>query len=181
MRVDAQASSDDIDIAIRELEWGMEHGAKVVNLPVEPTSVGKSPFDPMYDPIWARIDEAGLRVAIHLHGRARHEGMKEWGEDAATPYPRYDAFQWTLWWSDRPIMEMVGAMIFHNLFGRFPNVRVLIAEYGAVWLPYMLRKMDHAFALGPVRDSNDPRAFTHASCTASSASASSPPSQRAKR
>jgi predicted TIM-barrel fold metal-dependent hydrolase len=138
----------DIDTALREIEWGLEHGAKVVNLPVSPTFDGKSPFDPVYDPIWARINEANLRVAIHLHGTARHEGMKEWSEDPTTPYPRYDAMQWTLWWSDRPIMEMVGAMIFHNLFGRFPNVKVLIAEYGAVWLPYMLRKMDHAFALG---------------------------------
>jgi predicted TIM-barrel fold metal-dependent hydrolase len=102
----------------------------------------------MYDPIWARIDEAGVRVAVHLHQRARHEGMAAWSEDPATPYPRYDAFQWTLWWSDRPIMEMVAAMIFHNLFDRFPNVRVLVAEYGAVWAPYLLRKMDHAFMLG---------------------------------
>lgn len=139
---------DDIDTALRELEWGIERGAKVINLPVSPTSLDKSPFDPMYDPIWSRINEAGMRVAVHLHGRARHDGMAQWGEDTNTPYPRYDAFQWTLWWSDRPIMEMVGAMIFHNLFGRFPNVRVLIAEYGAVWLPYMLRKMDHAHALG---------------------------------
>src|SRR5262245_13395030 len=51
---------DDIDTAVRELEWGLEHGAKVVNLPVAPTSADRSPFDPMYDPIWARIDEAGL-------------------------------------------------------------------------------------------------------------------------
>jgi predicted TIM-barrel fold metal-dependent hydrolase len=138
----------DVDLAIAEIEWGLEHGAKIVNLPVAPTQLDTSPFDPVYDPVWARIDEAGLRVAIHLHGTARHDGMAEWGEDPTTPYPRYDAFQWVLFWSDRPIMEMVVAMIFHNLFGRFPNVRVLIAEYGTVWLPYLLRKMDHAAALG---------------------------------
>jgi predicted TIM-barrel fold metal-dependent hydrolase len=139
---------DDLATGLRELEWGLEHGAKIVNLPVAPTSLGKSPFDPYYDPIWARINEAGLRVAVHLHGTARHEGMAEWSEDPTTPYPRYDAMQWTLWWSDRPIMEMAAAMIFQGLFERFPNVRVLIAEYGAVWLPYLLRKMDHAHALG---------------------------------
>jgi len=138
----------DLDTALRELEWGLEHGAVFVNLPVEPTSLGKSPFDPYYDPIWARINEAGLRVAIHLHGRARHEGMAAWSEDPSTPYPRYDAMQWTMWWSDRPIMEMTAAMMFHGLFQRFPNVKVLIAEYGTVWLPYLLRKMDHAMMLG---------------------------------
>jgi predicted TIM-barrel fold metal-dependent hydrolase len=138
----------DVDLAVRELEWGIEHGAKIVNLPVHPTQLGRSPFDPVYDPVWARINEAGLRVATHLHLTARHDGMAAWSEDDRTPYPRYDAFQWTIYWSDRGIMEFVAAMIFHNLFGRFPNVRVLIAEYGTVWLPYMLRKMDHALALG---------------------------------
>jgi predicted TIM-barrel fold metal-dependent hydrolase len=138
----------DVDLAVAEIEWGLEHGAKFVNLPVAPTQLDTSPFDPIYDPVWSLISEADLRVAVHLHQSARHNGMAEWGEDPTTPYPRYDAFQWIAYWSDRPIMEMVAAMIFHNLFGRFPKVKVLIAEYGTVWLPYMLRKMDHAAALG---------------------------------
>lgn len=138
----------DVDLALAEIDWGVEHGAKFVNLPVAPTQLDKSPFDPIYDPVWQRIGDADLRVAIHLHFTARHDGMVQWGEDPTTPYPRYDAFQWMMYWSDRPIMEMVAAMIFHNLFGRFPKVKVLIAEYGTVWLPYLLRKMDHAAALG---------------------------------
>jgi predicted TIM-barrel fold metal-dependent hydrolase len=138
----------DVDTAIRELQWGLEHGARFVNLPVAPTPDDLSPFDPKYDRIWNIINDAELRVAVHLHGTARHDGMAGWGEDPATPYPRYNAFQWTLWWSDRPIMEMVVAMVFHQLFERFPKVKVLIAEYGSVWLPYTVRKMDHAHALG---------------------------------
>jgi predicted TIM-barrel fold metal-dependent hydrolase len=45
-------------------------------------------------------------------------------------------------------METVAAMIFHGLFQRFPNVRVALSEQGSVWLPYTLRKMDHAFMMG---------------------------------
>jgi predicted TIM-barrel fold metal-dependent hydrolase len=45
-------------------------------------------------------------------------------------------------------METVAGMIMHNLFGRFPNLHVLIAEQGTVWLPYILRKLDHAAAMG---------------------------------
>ena len=37
---------------------------------------------------------------------------------------------------------------FHNLFGRFPNLRFCLSEQGTVWLPYTLRKMDHAFFMG---------------------------------
>ncbi|MGE0881067.1 MAG: amidohydrolase family protein [Acidimicrobiia bacterium] len=138
----------DLDLAIAELEWGLARGAKFINLPVDPTQRGISPFDPYYDPFWARVNEAEVRAAIHLHFKARHDGMAQWSEDPTTPYPRYDAMQWTLWWSDRPIMEMVGAMVFQGLFQRFPKVKVLIAEYGSVWLPYLLRKMDHAAMLG---------------------------------
>jgi predicted TIM-barrel fold metal-dependent hydrolase len=39
-------------------------------------------------------------------------------------------------------------MVLHNLFGRFPNIRVCLSEQGTVWLPYAVRKMDHAFFMG---------------------------------
>jgi predicted TIM-barrel fold metal-dependent hydrolase len=39
-------------------------------------------------------------------------------------------------------------MIFHDLFGRFPGIRVCLAEQGTVWLPYLLRKLDHTHLLG---------------------------------
>ena len=40
----------------------------------------------------------------------------------------FDAFQWFSYWGDRPIMETVAAMIFHNLFTRFPNLKVGIID-----------------------------------------------------
>jgi predicted TIM-barrel fold metal-dependent hydrolase len=137
----------DTDRAIKELEWGMERGAVLVNLPAG-NAYGRSPFDPMFDPVWARINEAGLRVVLHLGGGNSAARSAEWSEDGTVPYPRYDAFQWVLYWSDRPIMESVTAMVFHNLFGRFPNIKVLMAEFGTVWLPYLIRKLDHAVMLG---------------------------------
>ena len=45
-------------------------------------------------------------------------------------------------------MELTTALILHNFFGRFPNIKVLMSELGTVWLPYTLRKMDHAFMMG---------------------------------
>lgn len=137
----------DPDRAVAELEWGMENGALLVNLP-SGDAYGRSPFDPMFDPVWARVNEAGLRVVTHLGGANRVDRSADWSEDGTVPYPKYDAFQWVLYWSDRPIMETVTAMIFHNLFGRFPKIKVLIAEFGTVWLPYLIRKLDHAVMLG---------------------------------
>ena len=44
--------------------------------------------------------------------------------------------------------QLTAALILHNFFGRFPNIRVCLSEQGTVWLPYTLRKMDHAFMMG---------------------------------
>src|SRR5581483_8593594 len=41
----------DVDLAVKELEWGLDHGAVFVNLPCAPTQLGTSPFDPIYDPV----------------------------------------------------------------------------------------------------------------------------------
>ncbi len=47
----------------------------------------------------------------------------EYGYDPNTHYfDGFDAFQWFSYWGDRPIMETVAAMIFHNLFTRFPEL-----------------------------------------------------------
>ena len=53
-----------------------------------------------------------------------------------------------MYWGDRPAMELTAGLILHNFFGRFPNIKVCLSEQGTVWVPYTLRKMDHAFLMG---------------------------------
>ena len=45
-------------------------------------------------------------------------------------------------------MELVAGLILHSFFSRFPNIRVVMAEQGSVWVPYIVRKIDHAFLMG---------------------------------
>ena len=72
----------------------------------------------------------------------------DWSEDPTATFGQFDAFQWMMYWGDRPAMEFTAGTILHNLFGRFPNVKICLAEQGTVWLPYTLRKADHAFLMG---------------------------------
>ncbi len=137
----------DVDHAVSELEWVLGQNARIINLQPGP-AFGRSPFDPYFDPFWARISEAEARIAVHLGGAGYQRYGGDWGEDPEAKYSQYNAFQWVSYWSDRPIMETVTAMMFHNLFGRFPKVKVLIAEFGTPWLPYLIRKLDHAALLG---------------------------------
>jgi predicted TIM-barrel fold metal-dependent hydrolase len=45
-------------------------------------------------------------------------------------------------------METVGALILHNLFGRFPSLQVLSVENGSLWVPYVLKAMDKMKGMG---------------------------------
>jgi predicted TIM-barrel fold metal-dependent hydrolase len=45
-------------------------------------------------------------------------------------------------------MDMIAALIFHNLFGRFPNVNVLSVENGSLCVPYLLKQMDKMRGMG---------------------------------
>ena len=85
---------------------------------------------------------------MHLGGTDYQKYGADWSEDPETVFGDFDAFQWMMYWGDRPAMELTAALVLQNFFGRFPNIRVCLSEQGTVWLPYTLRKMDHAFLMG---------------------------------
>ena len=94
------------------------------------------------------MDEAGVGITWHSNWSDYPRQASSWSEEPTDSFVNMDAFQWFSYWGDRPIMETVAAMICHNLFGRFSNLKMAIIEHGTVWLPYTLRKLDHAFLLG---------------------------------
>jgi predicted TIM-barrel fold metal-dependent hydrolase len=137
----------DLDTAVAELDRVLAENPAVVYL--RPGDAhGRSPADPHFDPFWARLHEAGVNVAMHLGGTEYGRDGSRWGEDADATFFNMDAFMWTAYWGDRPAIETVWAFTFHGLFDRFPNLRVVLSEMGTVWVPYAVRKMDHAFMLG---------------------------------
>jgi predicted TIM-barrel fold metal-dependent hydrolase len=145
----------DVELAVEELERVLREGARIVQFMAghahggrnDPRG-GRSIADPLYDPVWARIDEAGVRVATHVGPTDYQKYGADLSEDPGAALRDFDGLQWALYWGDRPAMETVASMIMHNLFGRFPRVRVCMSEQGTVWLPYILRKLDHTHRLG---------------------------------
>ena len=155
----------DVDLAVQELATVLEQGAPLIQIraghahggAANPLG-GRSVADPVFDPFWARVNEAHGRVCVHLGPSLYQRAGALWSEDPEVTFGDFDAFQWAMYWGDRPAMELTAGMILHNLFGRFPNVRVLLSEMGTVWLPYTLRKMDHAYVMGrKVKWSDDGR------------------------
>jgi len=145
----------DPDLAVAELETVMAQGANVIQTKSGHAhggrgnpSGGRSLADPVFDRFWSICNEAGVRLAVHLGGTDYQKYGADWSEDPGTTFFDFDAFQWVNYWGDRPAMELTSALVLQNFFGRFPNMRVCLSEQGTVWLPYTLRKMDHAFLMG---------------------------------
>jgi predicted TIM-barrel fold metal-dependent hydrolase len=138
----------DVDQAVAELEWALARGTRAICLRAGP-AYGRSPADAHFDPFWARVNEAKLTVGFHI-GESSYNKLfsTQWGEEATPASHRQSAFQWTCFYGDRPIMDTVAALIYHNLFGRFPDVRVMSIENGSLWVPYLMRAMDKMNGMG---------------------------------
>jgi predicted TIM-barrel fold metal-dependent hydrolase len=138
----------DLGMAVEELDFVLGKGAQVIGLRPGP-AYGRSPADPYFDPFWARIDEARVPVAFHI-GESGYNEMTApfWGEEPNPSSHRQSAFQWTTTYGDRPIMDTFAALVLHNLFGRFPNVRCLSVENGSLWVPYLLKVMNKMNGMG---------------------------------
>lgn len=138
----------DVESAVTELDRVMKAGARLVHVKAGP-AYGRSPADPVYDPFWARINEAGLPVAIHSGDSGYNElWSAKWGEQARPPLQYMTPFQWYLGAGERPISDMLANLILNNLFGRFPRLRVLSIENGSTWVGPLLKAMDKAAKVG---------------------------------
>ena len=143
----AMLSLRDLDRACAELDAVIAAGARFVMLPAGP-AYGRSPGDPYFDPFWSRVDEAKLTLVYHIsefHYQTNVAG--QWGWKLVPPF-QFSAWQWQNTYGERPITDTLSALIFDNLFGRFPNIHVVVAEFGAEWVPHFLRHMDKSRGMG---------------------------------
>lgn len=134
--------------AVQELEWVLERGARVACM--KPGhAYGRSPAHPIFDPFWARAEEAGLIIGFHIGESGYNEQYSVDFSEVPDPPPNgKSALQWSSFYGDRPIMDTFAALVMHNLFGRFPRLRVISVENGSMWVPYLLGVMDKMKGMG---------------------------------
>ena len=144
----ALLSLRDLDRAVVATEDVIARGAKVVLLPTGP-AYGRGPADPYFDPVWSRLNEAGITVAFHIMPFWYFDAISPaWGLETDPASWHMSAWQWMNVYGERPIIDTISSLVFDNLFGRFPNLRVLIAEHGASWVPHTLTHMDKSRGMG---------------------------------
>jgi predicted TIM-barrel fold metal-dependent hydrolase len=144
----ALLSLRDLDRAVALTEEILARGARVVLLPTGP-AYGRSPGDPYFDPVWSRLAEAGVVIALHIMPFWYFEAVSPtWGHSPDPASWHMSAWQWMNAYGERPVVDTVSALIFDNLFGRFPRLNMVIAEHGASWVPHTLRHMDKSRGMG---------------------------------
>jgi predicted TIM-barrel fold metal-dependent hydrolase len=148
----------DPDQALDEARWAVAGGARVVVMragPIMAPTGGRSPGDPLYDPMWKVLADAGVTVAYHSGEAGYGRYVVDWGESA-----EFEAFRRTplygLLTSDRAISDTVAALICHGVFDRFPTLRVATIESGSEWVQPLLKKLGKAWSMTPGAFAADP-------------------------
>ena len=135
----------DVDFACEELEWALAQGARTVVM--RPAAVWtahdgvRSPADPLFDPFWARANEAGITVVVHAgdsgyttHGYVRDGFSAAFGEGDSRPNIKHFNIE-------RAAYDFLVTLAYERLFERFGNLRIASIENGAEFLPDLFRKL----------------------------------------
>jgi predicted TIM-barrel fold metal-dependent hydrolase len=141
----------DVPQAVAELEWVLERGAKAVLIrpaPVTGYRGSRSFALPEFDPIWARIQEAGVVVCMHAAFAPLSHYYETWepnrSDSAFSPTPLKN-----LLLQHREIEDALAAMICHGALNRFPGIKLMSVENGAGWVGHLLGQLDLAYRRQP--------------------------------
>ncbi len=142
----------DVDMAVKELEWALQRGARSVGLrpaPVPGYRGSRSFGFPEFDPFWARVQEAGIFVSMHASdsGYDRFSRMWQGGREFLPFQP--DPFKSCLRLAGRAIADSMAALVCHGVFDRFPGVRVASVENGSKWVRGLLDTFHHVYGQMP--------------------------------
>jgi len=147
----------DVDAALTELDWALAAGARLICMragPIAHPHGSRSPADPIFDPFWARVNEAGVTLAYHSGDNGYTKFAAEWGAGGEFKSFEYDTLRMCL--SPCPIMDTLAALVCHGLFERFPGIRVATIESGSSWVASLVSRLEKTYGQMPNAFRRDP-------------------------
>jgi predicted TIM-barrel fold metal-dependent hydrolase len=172
----------DIDFALSELEWVLSRGARVITLrngPAYTRDGMRSPADPMFDPFWARVEEAGVTVTVHAgfddgYGTVDTAVGDVWNLDikgkAKTMLVGLDKtwdFESQLVYmiqKHRLVRDFAAVLVAHGLFTRFPRLKLAFIENGGTWVGPLLHDLQVSHVQHPGMYRENPVDQFHRNC-----------------
>lgn len=147
----AQVSTLDIEDAVKELKRCGELGFKAVFMPVNPHPQQKDYNRDEWEPFWATAEDIGMVISFHIGT----EPVDMSTGAAAGLYYRGPGgavlnYTETTFGGQRAVMKLVAS----GALDRHPNLKVLVSEGGATWVPFVADRMEegyrqHAMAVRP--------------------------------
>ncbi|CAN5578414.1 hypothetical protein BH20ACT2_BH20ACT2_19150 [soil metagenome] len=110
---------------------------------------GHSPSHRGLDPVWARVQEAGLPIVFHVGGTGDLIDPAYFNNGLPIP-PDFHGGEENFRSVDYmgipgPPAQTLATMIFDGVLERFADLRIGVIEQGAIWMPSWLRQMESAF------------------------------------
>jgi predicted TIM-barrel fold metal-dependent hydrolase len=175
--VGATGPCTDMDATVRELEWIASHGFVATMVPGHTADDLMPPLqDPYYAPFWAACDRLGLALAVHAgHGHTQgamaavYERLNKLaaggGSEAALNDMVNNAEESFFARDVRPRKAMWQVML-SGAFDRHPNLKLMVTEVRADWVPATLRRLDYWFERGAVPMKHRPSEYWAMNCRA---------------
>jgi predicted TIM-barrel fold metal-dependent hydrolase len=128
----AQTAVLSVDDAIADFERAKEMGFVGIMMPGD--AVYEDYDHPEYDALWECASDLGLPICFHIL-TSRAGSMH-----AETRGHSLNNFLGII----RAVQDVVGMMVLGGVFERHPNLKLVVAESDAGWLPHYMYRMDHA-------------------------------------
>jgi predicted TIM-barrel fold metal-dependent hydrolase len=131
-----------VEDAVAEARHAAEIGLHAVGLPT-PALPNSRNFDDSvpalnsdyWEPLWTALEDLGLVGAFHIGGDASEHTMYRGPGGAILNYTN------STYSGQRAAMVLVAC----GALDRHPNLRVLISEGGAAWVPFLADRMEEAY------------------------------------
>lgn len=132
----------DIDLAIEEMTRAAKLGVRGFMIPTH-ISPDRPYHHADFDPFWAAAQDMNLPLTMHIFvGTTAGAGMPaHWGTPGGTIKGYTMAFTTAL--------NAMIDMICGGVLERFPNLKIVVAEYEIGWIAHMLERLDHAIYRTP--------------------------------
>ena len=138
----------DVEACVREIERAGGKGVRGFSIPSH-APVDQNYGDPVYDPMWARLEEMGLPITMHIFtGTSFDCGLApHWGTPGGT------VKGYTL--AHTTAVNSVIDLIINGVVERFPRLKFVLAEFETGWVAHFKQRFEHACYRTPWELSDD--------------------------
>ncbi len=150
----------DMDLTVKEINRLLDKGITGFTLSDKPEMIGLPELiEPYFDPMWDLFNESGSVANFHIGAGARREELEALrgsgpppGGPNGSPVPA----AWSIFGTQRRLaagssqmfmsnVRIVVNLCMSNLFDRYPKLKVVSAESGIGWVPFLLESLDFQF------------------------------------